>query len=217
MSSYPCAMAPARRIFSPSYRNVTSFLVTTYRIFGRNVSTAISVRIPWGAQNTRRTGRVPLVRACPCLYPGGVVKVTSRCRCGRLLRATAGWMARCAVCGNGRCPAVYQGRRCRRRWGIAAAASRRGGDERMGGRRWSPRTWSPGPPGRSSAAGRADRGHRLRRPPDPPVRPHHARRPGHRGGPRGLRQRRGARRGAADRLREPARVALPPRRGRRTG
>jgi hypothetical protein len=88
----------------------------------------------------------------------------------------------------------------------------------MGGRwGWSPRTWSPGPPGRSWAAGRAGRGHRLRRPPDPPVRPHHARRPGHRGGPRGLRQRRGARRGAADRLREPARVALPPRRGRRPG
>ena len=46
-----------------------------------------------------------------------VMTVTPRCRCGRLLRATAGWMARCEVCRNGRCPAVYQGRRCRRPWG----------------------------------------------------------------------------------------------------
>jgi hypothetical protein len=47
-------------------------------------------------------------------FPGEVVNVTPRCRCGRLLRATAGWMVRCEVCRNGRCRAVYQGRRCRR-------------------------------------------------------------------------------------------------------
>jgi len=63
---------------------------------------------------TFKDGARPLGRSRPSPHPGEVVNVTPRCRCGRLLRATAGWMARCEVCRNGRCPAVYQGRRCRR-------------------------------------------------------------------------------------------------------
>jgi hypothetical protein len=55
-----------------------------------------------------------VVGSRPSRHPGRSRHVTPRCRCGRLLRATAGWMARCEVCRNGRCPAVYQGRRCRR-------------------------------------------------------------------------------------------------------